>query len=255
MRFQDQVAIITGAASGIGRASSEILAAEGAVVVAVDLDARRLDALVSGIRDAGGRADAMPGDVTADGEAASVARHAEERYGRIDVLVNAVGGSTIVANSSRPIDELTLDEWRRLVDFNLTGTFLFTRAVLPAMKRRRAGKIVNVSSIAGRGLSLVSSSAYAAAKGGIIALTRKLSFELGPFGITCNAIAPGVTLTERVAPLWDAKTDAQREQVLANIPLGRMPRAEDQARVVAFLASRDADFVNGTTIDVAGGQR
>ncbi len=255
MRFQDQVAIITGAASGIGRASSEILAAEGAVVVAVDLDARRLDALVSGIRDAGGRADAIPGDVTADGEAASVARHAEERYGRIDVLVNAVGGSTIVANSSRPIDELTLDEWRRLVDFNLTGTFLFTRAVLPAMKRRRAGKIVNVSSIAGRGLSLVSSSAYAAAKGGIIALTRKLSFELGPFGITCNAIAPGVTLTERVAPLWDAKTDAQREQVLANIPLGRMPRAEDQARVVAFLASRDADFVNGTTIDVAGGQR
>ena len=123
------------------------------------------------------------------------------------------------------------------------------------MKRRRAGKIVNVSSIAGRGLSLVSSSAYAAAKGGIIALTRKLSFELGPFGITCNAIAPGVTLTERVAPIWDAKTDAQREQVLANIPLGRMPRAEDQARVVAFLASRDADFVNGTTIDVAGGQR
>jgi len=255
MRFDKQVAIITGAASGIGRASSEILAGEGATVLAVDLDAARLDALIACIAGAGGRAEAMPADVTADGEAQRIAAHALARYGRIDVLVNAVGGSTIVANSARPIEQLSLDEWRKLVDFNLNGTFLFTAAVIPAMKQQRAGKIVNVSSIAGRGLSLVSSSAYATAKGGIIALTRKLSFELGPYGITCNAIAPGVTLTERVEPIWTARSDEQRQGVLANIPLGRVPRAEDQARVIAFLASRDADFVNGTTIDVAGGQR
>lgn len=100
-----------------------------------------------------------------------------------------------------------------------------------------------------------SNRAYATAKGGIIALTRKLSFELGPFGITCNAIAPGITLTERVAPIWEQRSDAERDEVLANIPLGRIPSAEGQAAVIAFLASKDADFVNGTTIDVAGGQR
>ena len=255
MRFDKQVAIVTGAASGIGRASSEILAAEGATVFAVDLNAQRLDELVTRITSAGGKAEAMPADVTLEGEATRIAAHACARLARIDILVNAVGGSTIVANPSRPIEELSLDEWRRLVDFHLSGTFQFTSAVVPTMKQQGHGKIINVSSIAGRGLSLVSSSAYATAKGGIIALTRKLSFELGPFGINCNAIAPGVTLTERVAPMWQAKTDAGRDEVLANIPLGKMPQAEDQARVIAFLASSDANFINGTTIDVAGGQR
>jgi NAD(P)-dependent dehydrogenase (short-subunit alcohol dehydrogenase family) len=255
MRFNKQVAIITGAASGIGRASSEILAAEGATIYAVDANPQGLDELVTRITSAGGKVEAMAADVTLEGESARIAAQALKQHGHIDILVNAVGGSTIVPNSSRPIDELTLDEWRRLVDFNLSGTFLFTSAVVPSMKQQGVGKIVNVSSIAGRGLSLVSSSAYATAKGGIIALTRKLSFELGPFGINCNAIAPGMTLTERVAPIWEAKSDAGREDVLANIPQGKMPQAEDQARVIAFLASRDADFVNGTTIDVAGGQR
>lgn len=255
MRFQDRVAIITGAASGIGRATSERMAAEGAFVIAVDSDADRLDQLVARIGSATGRVEGRVCDVTTEGAADAVAEQALCTHGRIDVLVNAVGGSTIVSNSSRPIEELSFSEWQQLVAFNLNGTFGFSRAVIPSMKHQRSGKIVNVSSIAGRGLSLVSSSAYATAKGGIIALTRKLSFELGPFGINCNAIAPGITLTERVAPIWEQRTDAQRGEVLANIPLGRMPTAEDQAAVIAFLASDDADFVNGTTIDVAGGQR
>lgn len=254
-RFEGRVAIVTGAASGIGRASADILAGEGATVYAVDLDEVRLAELVARIRAIGGHAEAMRADVTAQGEARRIADSAMREHGRIDVLVNSVGGSTIVPDASRPIEALELDEWRALVDFNLAGTFSFIAAAVPAMKAQRYGKIVNVSSIAGRGLSLVSSSAYATAKGGIIALTRKLSFELGPHGINCNAIAPGITLTERVAPLWESKSEAERAAVLANLPLGRMPRAEDQARVVAFLASADADFVNGATIDVAGGQR
>ena len=115
---------------------------------------------------------------------------AAKQYGNIDILVNAVGGSTIIEKPGATVDELTFDEWQRLIQFNLNGTFLFCHAVTPVMKRRRHGKIVNLASIAGRGLSVTSSSAYSAAKGGIIAFTRKLSFELGPFGINVNAIAP-----------------------------------------------------------------
>src|SRR5215472_8839448 len=155
MRFTDKVAVITAFASGIGRATAEIMAREGAIVVG------------------------------------------------IDILVNAVGGSTIIANSGATVDELTFEEWQDLIAFNLNGTFLFTQAVVPIMKRRRSGKIVNLASIAGRGLSVSSSIAYAAAKGGIIAFTRKLAFELGPYGITINAIAPSLTLSERIRPHWE----------------------------------------------------
>jgi NAD(P)-dependent dehydrogenase (short-subunit alcohol dehydrogenase family) len=150
--------------------------------------------------------------------------------------------------------------WRRLGSWrnnrlshpsNLDGTFLFCHAVVPVMKRRRSGKIVNISSIAGRVVAANSSSAYAAAKGGIIAFTRKLSLELGPFGITVNAIAPSLTLTER---LRVRRTPDQIAAEAARTPLGRVAVAEDQARVICFLASRDADFVTGVTIDVSGGQ-
>jgi NAD(P)-dependent dehydrogenase (short-subunit alcohol dehydrogenase family) len=125
--------------------------------------------------------------------------------------------------------------------------------VAPVMKRQRSGKIVNISSVAGRGLSVASSSAYAAAKGGIIAFTKKLSHELGPFGVTVNAIAPSLTLTERIRPHWERRTaDAQAEEI-ARTPLRRVAEARDQARVICFLASQDADFVTGVTIDVTGG--
>ena len=137
---------------------------------------------------------------------------------------------------------------------NLTGTFLFTHAVVPVMKRQGSGKIVNLASIAGRGLSGSSSSAYAAAKGGIIALTRKLAFELGPHGITVNAIAPSLTLTERIRHRWEQRSPESQADELQRTPLGRVAMPEDQARVVCFLASPDADFVTGVTIDVTGGQ-
>jgi NAD(P)-dependent dehydrogenase (short-subunit alcohol dehydrogenase family) len=162
-------------------------------------------------------------------------------------------GSTIIANSSANVDELSFDEWQRLIAFNLHGTFLFTHAVVPIMKRQQRGKIVNLASIAGRGLSASSSSAYAAAKGGIIAFTRKLAFELGPFGVTINAIAPSLTLTERIRPHWDRRTQEAQDAEIARTPLRRVAEAADQARVICFLASSDADFVTGITIDVTGG--
>ena len=253
MRFENKVALITAAASGIGRATADIIGREGGIVVGVDTDKSRLDSAVQGIRAAGGRAHAWPADAL-DGAQVSGAVEAVVRdHGRIDILVNAVGGSTIIPRPAAAVDELTLPEWQRLLAFNLDATFLFSHTVAPVMKRQRSGKIVNISSVAGRGISASSSSAYAAAKGGIIAFTKKLALELGPFGVTVNAIAPSLTLTERIRPRWEQRTADEQQQEIARTPLRRVAEACDQARVICFLASSDADFVTGVTIDVTGG--
>jgi NAD(P)-dependent dehydrogenase (short-subunit alcohol dehydrogenase family) len=253
MRFKDHVALITAAGSGIGRATAEIIGGEGGVVVGVDSDKGRLEAAVAAIRDGGGRADGRRADALDAGQVDEVVEGIVRDFGRIDILVNAVGGSTIIPRPAATVDELTLAEWQRLLAFNLDGTFLFCHAVSPVMKRQRGGKIVNISSVAGRGLSASSSSAYAAAKGGIIAFTRKLAHELGPFGVTVNAIAPSLTLTERIRPRWEQRTAEEQAQEVARTPLRRVAEARDQARVICFLASHDADFVTGVTIDVTGG--
>ncbi len=251
MRFNGKVALITAAANGIGRATAEIMAREGAVVVCVDNHPERLDTAIAAL---GANAEGRLCDALDPGQVDAVVADVVKKFSRIDVLVNAVGGSTIIAKPSALVEEHSLDDWQRVIKFNLDGTFLFTHAVVPVMKRQKAGKIVNLASIAGRGMSVASGAAYAAAKGGIIALTRKLSFELGPFGININAIAPSLTLTERIRPHWNQRSpEAQTAQVEAT-PLRRVAEASDQAKVICFLASGDADFVTGLTIDVTGGQ-
>jgi len=226
MRFTGKVAVITAFANGIGRATAEIMAREGAVVVGVDNHQGRLDGAVAALRSAGGTAHGRLCDALDAPQVEATIASVDKEFGGVDILVNAVGGSTIIANSG---------------------------AVVPIMKRRRQGKIVNLASIAGRGLSETSSSAYAAAKGGIIAFTRKLAFELGPFGVTINAIAPSLTLTERIRPHWERRTPEAQAAEIARTPLRRVAEASDQAKVICFLASSDADFVSGVTIDVSGG--
>lgn len=253
MRFTDKVAVITAFANGIGRATAEIMAREGAIVVGVDNHPDRLETAVAALRGAGRRAHGRLCDALDESQVETMVASVDKEFGAVDVLVNAVGGSTIIANSGANVDELTFEEWQRLIAFNLNGTFLFTHAVVPIMKRRQSGKIVNLASIAGRGLSPTSSSAYAAAKGGIIAFTRKLAFELGPYGVTINAIAPSLTLTERIRPHWDKRTQEAQAAEIARTPLRRVAEAADQAKVICFLASSDADFVTGVTIDVTGG--
>ena len=253
MRFQDKVAVITAAASGIGRATADIMAAEGAVIVGIDNNSERLEAAVAALRQTGGRAHARVCDALDAAQVEATIASIAREFGAIDILVNAVGGSTIVSKSNATVDELSFADWKRLIDFNLDATFLFTHAVVPVMKRQRRGKIVNLSSIAGRGLSVSSSSAYAAAKGGIIAFTRKLAFELGPYGININAIAPSKTLTERIRPRWNQQSPEDQEAEIERTPLRRIAEAPDQAKVICFLASSDADFVTGVTIDVTGG--
>ncbi len=253
MRFKGKVALITAVASGIGRATANIIGSEGGKIAAVDNNRERLDQTVAAIRAAGGEAHPYFCNALAEREVNATVEDAAKRFGRIDILVNAVGGSTIIAKPHALAEELTLQDWQAIVDFNLNGTFLFTHAIIPIMKRQKAGKIVNIASIAGRGKSVESSSAYAAAKGGIIAFTTKLSHELGPHGINVNAIAPSMTLTERIRPRWDQRPPELQAADIERTPLRRMAEAVDQANVIAFLASSHADFVTGLTIDVTGG--
>jgi NAD(P)-dependent dehydrogenase (short-subunit alcohol dehydrogenase family) len=257
MRFKDKVALITAAANGIGRATATIMAREGATVIAVDNHQGRLDEAVPALRQAGskagGKAEGKLVDALDAAAVDSLVAEVERDHGRIDILVNAVGGSTVIAKPASSTEELSFADWQKLIAFNLDGTFLFTHAVIPVMKRRRSGKIVNLASIAGRGLSANSSSAYAAAKGGIIAFTRKLAHELGPDGINVNAIAPSITLTERIRPHWEKRSQGSQAEEIERTPLRRVAEAVDQANVICFLASADADFVTGLTIDVTGG--
>ncbi len=254
MRFAGKVALITAAGAGIGKATAEIIVREGGTVVAIENQQSRLDALATLL-------DNQPGtfvDKCIDAMDETAARRTVQAvidaFGRVDILVNAIGGSTIIANPAAEIDEMPFEDWQAILNFNLSATFVFTNAVVPHMKTQGSGKIVNLASIAGRGTSFKSSSPYAVAKGGIIAMTRKLAFELGPHGICINAIAPSLTLTERLMPHWDARDEDNQAEEIAKVPLGRIARSEDQAKVIAFLASNDADFVTGQTIDVNGGQ-
>ena len=158
MRFKDKVALITAVGSGIGRATADIMAKEGAVIIGVDNDERRLAMAIEAMNMAGGRAIGRPTDALDERHVNEVVDWAAKQYGAVDILVNAVGGSTIIEKPGATVDELTFEEWQKLIHFNLTGTFLFCHAVTPLMKRRRHGKIVNLASIAGRGLSASSSS-------------------------------------------------------------------------------------------------
>ncbi len=255
MRFEAKTAIVVGAADGIGRATSRIMAAEGGTVIGIDNNADALEAAMREIRSNSGTAVAAPANAIDENDVERVLGEALAAHPRIDILVNCVGGSTIVQNPSMTLESMSLEEWNSIIDFNLTGTFLFTKALIPVMKAQGGGKIVNLSSIAGRGLSDVSSTSYAAAKGGIIALTRKLSLELGQYGITVNAVAPGKTMSNRIKNVFNRASEQEQAEQLAAVPLGRFAEPEDQAYAICFLASHHADMITGVTIDVNGGVR
>jgi NAD(P)-dependent dehydrogenase (short-subunit alcohol dehydrogenase family) len=253
MRFEGKVALITAAASGIGKATAELMGRDGATVVAVDVNKERLDSLTAAITAAGGTAHGYVASVLQQGPVDALVADVVRQFKRIDILVNAVGGSTVVPRPAAATDELSLSDWQAIIDFNLTGTFLMSHAVIPVMKAQRSGKIVNLASMSGYGRQEGTSSAYAAAKAGIMAFTTKMAHEFGPSGINVNAIAPSWTLTERIRPVWEQRPPEAREKDLEATPLRRMAVADDQARVICFLASADADFVTGVTIDTTGG--
>jgi 3-oxoacyl-[acyl-carrier protein] reductase len=225
MAGPERVALVTGSAHGIGAAIVAALRAEGLKVHGVDRDEC---------------------DVSDPGSVAWLLH----RIGRVDVLVNCAGG--VAGQVGQPLEDVSDDDWRAVVDANLTSTFVCTRAVVPGMKERRWGRIVNISSGAGRSVSLTGIQAYASAKAGQLGFTRQTAHELGPYGITVNAIAPGFVLSNPTSiAQWESYGEEGRRAVLERIALRRLGEPEDIAEGVVFLVK--AKWLSGQVISIDGG--
>jgi 3-oxoacyl-[acyl-carrier protein] reductase len=243
-----RVAVVTGAARGIGRATAAALAKNGFRVALVDVRAPELRKTADIVRDAGTEALVLEGDVTSFTATQRCAREVLTAWTRVDVLVNNAGIS-----QPKGLLEITEEEWDRTIDTHLKGAFNWCRAVAPAMLGQRAGRIVNMSSVSahtGAGTAAVSKSAYCAAKAGMLGLTRGLAKELAPH-VTVNAICPGLIATDLTAGMI-AREGA--DTLVRAIPLARLGTAEDIAQVVVFLATVTPCFMTGEVIDVDGGQ-
>jgi len=249
--MKDRIALVTGGSRGIGRAICSTLAAQGWQVLAVARDGAALAAVAAASAQNGRRCEALVCDARDPEAIRNCAEAALERCGRIDLLVNNAGGGS----SGRPLpaDELPDAEWVDTLDLNLTSAYRFCRAIVPSMKARKSGAIVNVSSIAAHVASNLSGIAYTAAKTGMVGLSRHLAKEVGPFGIRVNTVAPGIIASERVAAKYESFSEAERGNLLARIPLGRIGQMEEVASVVAFLASDAASYIHGALIDINGG--
>jgi 3-oxoacyl-[acyl-carrier protein] reductase len=238
-----RTAVVTGAAGGLGSAITRALLAEGHAVLALDMDQVRLDELAQALP-SGARLSVLSGDVSDEELWGEAVRRLAPQF-----LVNNAGISPKRDGVKVPGDEVTLDEWRRVLDVNLTSAFLGTRAVAPGMKDRGWGRVINVSSQAGRTRAVIAGVAYGASKAGMLGLTRAFAGELGPFGITVNAIAPGSIET----PMMKKGSETANRAALERIPVRRFGQPEDMAAVVSFLIQDQAGFVNGATIDANGG--
>lgn len=244
-----RTALITGARRGIGFSVAERLYQDGANIVLLDIDLAETQAAASQIDPSGKRVLALTADVSDITEVRRAVDQAATHFGSIDILVNNAGISPKHDGKSATIAAMSVDEWQRVLAINLTGTFLCSQACMEIMKARNWGRIINMSSQAGRTVSTIAGAHYAASKGGVIAFSRSLAAETGAFGITVNCIAPGRIMT----PMSAEAGQAANEQYLKRIPVNRLGYPDDIAATVSFLASNEAGFITGATIDVNGG--
>jgi len=244
VKFEGKVALVTGAARGIGQAIVLALAQEGADVVILDVDLEHARRVAQEVKDLGRKAMAVQVDVSQRDAVDGMVSDVVSAFGKIDILVNNAG---IIRRGT--FLEHSLADWERVLDVNLGGTFNCTQAVVPLMVKQRAGKIINVSSVAGKTGDLASAPSYGTSKGAINTFTKSLARELAPYGINVNAVAPHAIETE-MSREW---SEEKRRQIVEAIPMKRLGQPEEVAEAVVFLASGGASFITGQILDVNGG--
>jgi NAD(P)-dependent dehydrogenase (short-subunit alcohol dehydrogenase family) len=240
--FEGRVAIVTGAARGLGRAAAERLYERGAAVAVNVRDRARAESLAQSL---GERALAVPGDIAAPGVPEEIVRATVERFGRVDILVN----NAAFARSTR-FPNLSAEEWREALEVNLTAPFLFTKAVMQVMKAQHYGRIVNISSSAGRTVSTLGGAHYTASKAGLLGLTRASAKELGQYGITVNAVCPGMIDTELT---HENASSELLTRLAAGYPVPRLGTSLEVADLICFAASEAAGYITGASFDINGG--
>ena len=242
--IKDRVAVVTGATRGIGRVIAIKLAEAGAKVAVLGRDENKANNVKAEIKKLGGKAEVFLGDISDDKECKRIADEVNARFGQLDILVNCAGALT-----STKVDDSSRAEWDKILGVNLTGTFFMIQSALPYLRKSRAGRIINISSNAGRMGGYANSQSYTASKGGVIAITKGIARQLAPDNITVNVVCPGTTKTE-MSKLYDDETT---KRLIGRIPLGRLGKPEDTAAAVCFFASEEAGFITGAILDVNGG--
>jgi 3-oxoacyl-[acyl-carrier protein] reductase len=241
--LSEKVAIVTGASRGIGRCIALALAAQGAKVVASARNAEALDKLVEEIKQQGGEATAVVGDVAVDTDASKLIDQAVAKYGQVDILVNNAG-----ITRDGLLLRMKNEDWDAVLDTNLKGAFLCIRAAAKVMSKQRSGRIINISSVVGE-MGNAGQANYCASKAGLLGLTKSVARELARRNVTVNAITPGFIVTD----MTDDMTDKARQAMTEQIPLGRLGEVDDIANAVIFLASDQSSYITGQVLGINGG--
>ena len=251
-RLQDRVAVVTGSGQGMGLAIATALGKAGARVVLTDVIEETVKAAAEALNKDGIEAIGLLMDVTSKQAVSEAFDSVVEQWGRVDILVNNAGGAL---NTPHLLDEIEEKHWDLVVNVNLKGAFFTCQKVLPMMAAQGGGAIVNISALAAHYRASLAGVQYTAAKAGVEGLTRQLAYDWGPKGIRINAVAPTVTMTGgRVRGLWEDKPEEERNRILSQIPLRRLSEPREIADCVVFLASDEASYVTGITLDVVGGR-